>query len=59
MSSRWQSTHCGENDSIGFDGENKLCFCLDKSQYSKSDGVEAVTRVCESQYNPGKGADSE
>lgn len=59
MSSRWQSTHCGENDSIGFDGEYELDYLTEKPLYSRSDGLESATRVFGSQYNPCKGADSE
>ena len=59
MSGRWQSTHCGKNDSIGFDGEYKLGILAEKPPYSRSDGLEAATRVGESQYNPRNGVDPE
>ncbi|MDP9288919.1 MAG: hypothetical protein M3P08_12080 [Thermoproteota archaeon] len=41
MSSRWQSAHCGENESIGLDGDTKLGLCLEKPQYSDFAGVVA------------------
>jgi hypothetical protein len=59
MSSRWQSTHCGKNDSIGFEGENKLGYWTEKTPYSRSDGLEAATKVCESQYTPREGVEPE
>jgi hypothetical protein len=38
--------------------ENKFGFCLDKSQ-TLGRWLAAPTRVCESQYDPRVGADSE